>query len=183
MQHVPHKGTYRWCQSFQDEPLHSDQLGAQLRLFVLALQARIEAVGQVLMWKAVEAGPGLQRLGRRSRRPARAASDRYEEHMLLPDDRVALLSNQRLMLVSAPGFAKVGKAPCRSQLVRPPRSQWGHLVSHAAGTSRVACATLSAEESLKAAALSSWKTGCASLMALSAGACCSGGGRPDWQWR
>ncbi len=60
------------------------------------------------MWKAVETAPGLQRLGRRSRRPARAASDRYEEHMLLPDDRVALMTNQRLMLVSAPGFAKVG---------------------------------------------------------------------------
>ena len=74
------------------------------------MQARIEAIGQVLMWKAVEAGPGLQRLGRRSRRPARAGSDRYEEHMLLPDDRVALMTNQRLMLVSAPGFAKVGPA-------------------------------------------------------------------------
>jgi hypothetical protein len=67
-------------------------------------------VGQVLMWKAVEAAPGLQRLGRRSRRPARAAYDRYEEHMLLPDDRVALMTNQRLMLVSAPGFAKVWSA-------------------------------------------------------------------------
>lgn len=74
------------------------------------MQARIEAVGQVLMWKAVEAAPGLQRLGRRSRRPARAAYDRYEEHMLLPDDRVALMTNQRLMLVSAPGFAKVWSA-------------------------------------------------------------------------
>ena len=83
------------------------------------MQARVEAVGQVLMWKAVEAGPGLQRLGRRSRRPARAASDRYEEHMLLPDDRVALMTNQRLMLVSAPGFAKVGTAPRTPQLVRP----------------------------------------------------------------
>ncbi len=72
-----------------------------------SVQARIEAVGQVLMWKAVEAAPGLQRLGRRSRRPARAACDRYEEHMLLPDDRVALMTNQRIMLVSAPGFAKV----------------------------------------------------------------------------
>lgn len=86
-----------------------------VRRDLLAMQARIEAVGQVLMWKAVEAAPGLQRLGRRSRRPARAASDRYEEHMLLPDDRVALLTNQRFMLVSAPGFAKVGKAHFASQ--------------------------------------------------------------------
>lgn len=78
-----------------------------LRAFPNAAQARIEAVGQVLMWKAVEAAPGLQRLGRRSRRPARAASDRYEEHMLLPDERVALITSQRLMLVHAPGFAKV----------------------------------------------------------------------------
>ena len=68
------------------------------------------------MWKAVEAAPGLQRLGRRSRRPARAASDRYEEHMLLPDDRVALMTNQRLMLVSAPGFAKVGTFLLHSSL-------------------------------------------------------------------
>ncbi len=85
----------------------------------LLLQARIEAVGQVLMWKAVEAAPGLQRLGRRSRRPARAASDRYEEHMLLPDDRVALLTNQRLMLVSAPGFAKVGTSLLHSSVPVP----------------------------------------------------------------
>ena len=74
-------------------------------------QARIEAVGQVLMWKAVEAAPGLQRLGRRSRRPARAASDAYEEHLLLPDERVALMTNQRLMLIHAPGFAQVPIGP------------------------------------------------------------------------
>ena len=99
-------------------------------MFPLCLQARIEAVGQVLMWKAVEAAPGLQRLGRRSRRPARAASDRYEEHMLLPDDRVALLTSQRLMLVSAPGFAKVGSHSMRSSatpLALVPGSQTGRV--------------------------------------------------------
>jgi hypothetical protein len=74
------------------------------------MQARVEEVGQVLMWRAVEAAPGLQRLGRRSRRPACAASDAYEEHMLLPDERVALLTNQRLMLLSAPGFARMHAA-------------------------------------------------------------------------
>lgn len=59
-------------------------------------QARIEEVGQALMWRAEEAAQGLQtlRLPRRRRAAQSACSgDGYEEHMLLPDDRVALLTN------------------------------------------------------------------------------------------
>ena len=114
-------------------------------MYPLFLQARIEAVGQVLMWKAVEAAPGLQRLGRRSRRPARAASDRYEEHMLLPDDRVALLTSQRLMLVSAPGFAKVGRQlhaqlSCLTSTGSVKEHNVGS-VNHAADFTQVTCST------------------------------------------
>lgn len=72
-------------------------------------QARMEEVGQALMWRAVEAAPGLPRLGKR-RRPGRAGTDAYEEHMLLPDERVALMTNQRLMLLQADDFARVHEA-------------------------------------------------------------------------
>ena len=69
----------------------------------------MEEVGQALMWRAVEAAPGLPRLGKR-RRPGRAATDAYEEHMLLLDERVALMTNQRLMLLHAPGFQRIHEA-------------------------------------------------------------------------
>ncbi|KAK9908805.1 hypothetical protein WJX75_003140 [Coccomyxa subellipsoidea] len=72
-------------------------------------QARMEEVGQALMWRAVEAAPGLPRLGKR-RRPGQAATDAYEEHMLLLDERVALMTNQRLMLLHAPGFQRIHEA-------------------------------------------------------------------------
>lgn len=94
------------------------------------LQARVEEVGQALMWRAVEAAPGLQRLGRRSRRPAAAVSDAYEEHMLLPDDRVALMTNQHLMLLNAPGFARVhagaeeGNAPGNEDEIPVAQIRW-----------------------------------------------------------
>jgi hypothetical protein len=69
----------------------------------------MEEVGQALMWRAVEAAPGLPRLGKR-RRPGQAATDAYEEHMLLLDERVALMTNQRLMLLHAPGFQRIHEA-------------------------------------------------------------------------
>ena len=67
----------------------------------------MEAVGQVLMWRASAAATGpLGSLARRPRRGSAAApGEAYEEHFLLPDDRVALLTSQRLLLVLAPGCA------------------------------------------------------------------------------
>ena len=67
----------------------------------------MEAVGQALMWRASAAATGpLGGLARRPRRGGAAApGEAYEEHFLLPDERVALLTSRRLLLVLAPGFA------------------------------------------------------------------------------
>ncbi|KAK9834254.1 hypothetical protein WJX81_000411 [Elliptochloris bilobata] len=75
-------------------------------------QACVEAVGQALMWRASAAATGpLGGLARRPRRGGAAApGEAYEEHFLLPDDRVALLTSHRLLLVLAPGFAAVHAA-------------------------------------------------------------------------
>ncbi len=69
----------------------------------------MEEVGQALMRRAQEPGQGpLQQLRPGRRRSLRGAcpDDAYEEHLLLPDERVALLTNCRLMLLAAPGFAR-----------------------------------------------------------------------------
>jgi len=70
-------------------------------------QACVEAVGQALMWRASAAATGpLGGLARRPRRGGAAApGEAYEEHFLLPDERVALLTSRRLLLVLAPGCA------------------------------------------------------------------------------
>lgn len=89
----------------------------------------MEEVGQALMWRAVEAAPGIPRLGKR-KWPGRAAQDAYEDHMVLPDDRVALLTNQRVMLLNAPGFARLddaardGLAPGREDDVPVGEIRW-----------------------------------------------------------
>ncbi len=73
------------------------------------MQARREEVGQALLWLTGDGASGAKGipafLGLR-RRHSRGA-DAYEEHFLLPDDRVAILSSQALLLVVAPAFAKL----------------------------------------------------------------------------
>ena len=51
----------------------------------------------------------LGMLKRRTRRSALTA-DAYEEHLVLPDDRVILLTNRAMMCLQAPGFAAVHAA-------------------------------------------------------------------------
>lgn len=76
----------------------------------------MEAVGQALMWRASAAATGpLGALARRARRGGAAApGEAYEEHFLLPDERVALLTSHRLLLVLAPGCAPAGRGCPRS---------------------------------------------------------------------
>ena len=65
------------------------------------------------MWRASAAATGpLGALARRARRGGAAApGEAYEEHFLLPDERVALLTSHRLLLVLAPGCAPVWLTP------------------------------------------------------------------------
>lgn len=73
------------------------------------MQARKEEVGQALLWLTGDGASGKKGmpafLGLR-RRHTRGA-DAYEEHFLLPDDRVAILTSRALLLVVAPTFAKL----------------------------------------------------------------------------
>jgi hypothetical protein len=70
-------------------------------------QARVEEVGQALLFRCEQASSGLDLLRGRRRAARYWAGDAYEEHMLLPDDRVALLTDRALLLLLAPGFAAV----------------------------------------------------------------------------
>jgi hypothetical protein len=66
----------------------------------------VESVGQALLWlTSDEASRGLPFLGLRRSRGGR--SEAYEEHFLLPDDRVALLTSKSMLLVIAPTFAQL----------------------------------------------------------------------------
>ena len=70
----------------------------------------MEEAGQALLWLTGDAaGRGaLPFLGLRRRRSSH--SEAYEEHFLLPDDRVALLTSQSILLVIAPTFAQLHAA-------------------------------------------------------------------------
>lgn len=72
-------------------------------------QSRIEEVGQALLFRCEEAASGLDLLRgtRRATRYWSGSGDAYEEHMLLPDDRVALLTDRAILLVHAPGFPAI----------------------------------------------------------------------------
>jgi hypothetical protein len=75
-------------------------------VFLVAVQARVEECGQALLWlTSDEASRGLPFLGLRRARGGR--SEAYEEHFLLPDDRVALLTSKSMLLVIAPTFAQL----------------------------------------------------------------------------
>ena len=69
-------------------------------------QARVEAVGQALLRRAQEgASTPLGLVHMRGRR-AVVAADAYEEHFLLPDDMVAMLTDRRhALLPKLPGLA------------------------------------------------------------------------------
>lgn len=71
----------------------------------------MEEAGQALLRRTQDAGgPGLTSLGLAKGRMSQFHADAYEEHFLLVDDRVALLTNRCLMLLVAPGFRAVHAA-------------------------------------------------------------------------
>jgi hypothetical protein len=68
-------------------------------------------VGQALLLATEDEDSTLLSLaGRRGKRKRDWKLDAYEQHFLLPDDHVALLTSRHLMLVLAPGFASVHAA-------------------------------------------------------------------------
>ena len=83
---------------------------------------QLDGAHAVLLVQAPRLHSCCRRLGRRcaDQPPPFAATwllpasvlpaDSYEEHFVLPDDRVALLSNRAIMLVVAPGFAQLDGA-------------------------------------------------------------------------
>ncbi|KAL0043259.1 hypothetical protein WJX82_006661 [Trebouxia sp. C0006] len=90
-------------------------------------EARVEEVGQALLRRTQDAGGvGPRRKGKRSR----FHMDAYEEHMLLPDDQVVILTNQCIMNLRAPGFAQVhraaesGASPTTLMEVPPAEVRW-----------------------------------------------------------
>ncbi|DBB13347.1 TPA: hypothetical protein ACH3X3_005082 [Trebouxia sp. C0006] len=90
-------------------------------------EARVEEVGQALLRRTQDAGGvGPRRKGKRSR----FHMDAYEEHMLLPDDQVVIVTNQCIMKLRAPGFAQVhraaesGVSPTSLMEVPPAEVRW-----------------------------------------------------------
>ena len=71
----------------------------------------MEELGQALL-RRCDVSTGVLPLGplgplARRPRPAAASLDAYEEHLLLPRERVALLTNHRLLLVEAHKFGNL----------------------------------------------------------------------------
>ncbi|KAL4447306.1 hypothetical protein ABPG77_007339, partial [Micractinium sp. CCAP 211/92] len=87
-------------------------------------QSRIEEIGQALLKNTLLAAPN----GLRNKRQG-AATEAYEEHFVLPDDRVLLLTSAGVLLVHAPGFAQLDGAAEIGAInvgdVAPGTIQWG----------------------------------------------------------
>lgn len=71
-------------------------------------QARIEALGQALLKNTLLSLPDSTLM--RSKRQDSLAAEAYEEHFVLPDGRVLVLTSRGLMLVHAHGFAALDGA-------------------------------------------------------------------------
>ncbi|KAL4443584.1 hypothetical protein ABPG75_011321 [Micractinium tetrahymenae] len=87
-------------------------------------QSRIEEIGQALLKNTLLAAPN----GLRNKRQG-AVTEAYEEHFVLPDDRVLLLTSAGILLVHAPGFAQLDGAAEIGAInvsdVAPGIIQWG----------------------------------------------------------
>jgi len=68
----------------------------------------VEEAGQALLWLTGEEAAKVPFIGLRRRRSRHGEA--YEEHFLLPDDRVALLTSKSMLLVIAPTFAQLHAA-------------------------------------------------------------------------
>lgn len=75
------------------------------------VQARIEEVGQSLLRSAHDRDTGaLSLIGSRRRRKSSRTGDCYEEHFILREDRVLVLTDAAMVCLLAPGFAAIHAA-------------------------------------------------------------------------
>ena len=82
----------------------------------LWLQARIEEIGQSLLRGARDRDTSALSIIKRRRRRSSRTQDAYEDHFLLPEDRVVVLTNRALTCLVAPGFAAVHAAAEQGRL-------------------------------------------------------------------
>lgn len=79
----------------------------------------MEALGQALLRRCAEGSvSALGILHMRGRR-ARVSADAYEEHFILKGEAVVLLTNRRLLCLTAPGFAVLHERAERSNAAIP----------------------------------------------------------------
>lgn len=79
------------------------------------LQARIEEVGQSLLRGARERDTSTLSIVRKRNRRSSRTQDAYEDHFLLQEDRVAVLTNAAIVCMLAPGFAAIHAAAEQGQ--------------------------------------------------------------------
>lgn len=87
---------------------------------ISSLQARIEEVGQSLLRSAHDRDDSaFSQLKRRKGRSSRT-HDAYEEHLLLLEDRVVVLTDRAIVCILAPGFASIHAAAEQGSLTGAP---------------------------------------------------------------
>ena len=74
------------------------------------MQARIEEVGQSLLRSAHDRDNSALSMIARKRRKSSRTEDSYEEHFILQEDRVLVLTNCAMVCILAPGFAAIHAA-------------------------------------------------------------------------
>ena len=73
-------------------------------------QARIEELGQSMLRGARMRDDGTLGMVSLRRRRSDRTQDAYEEHFVLQDDRVAVLTDHAIVCLAAPGFAQLQAA-------------------------------------------------------------------------
>lgn len=73
-------------------------------------QARIEEVGQSLLRSAHDRNNGTLSMISSRRRKSSRTQDAYEEHFILQEDRVLILTSYAMVTALAPGFAAIHAA-------------------------------------------------------------------------
>lgn len=74
------------------------------------LQARIEEIGQSLLRSAHDRDNSTLSMISSKRRKSSRTEDSYEEHFILQEDRVLVLTNCAMVCLLAPGFAAIHAA-------------------------------------------------------------------------
>lgn len=71
------------------------------------MQARIEEIGQSLLRSAHDRNTSALGIMAKKRRKSSRTQDLYEEHFIMQEDRVLVLTNSAMVCLRAPGFAAI----------------------------------------------------------------------------